>query len=39
MIAQAHELHDVPEPLVMRYRHRTLWRYFRADAAFAIFHA
>ena len=31
----AHEWRDVLEPVVARYRNRTLRRYFRGDAAFA----
>ncbi len=31
----AHEWGDVLEPVVARYRDRTVRRYFRADVAFA----
>ena len=34
-VHSAHEWRDVLEPVVARYRNRTLRRYFRGDAAFA----
>ena len=34
-VHSAHEWRDVLEPVVVRYRNRTLRRYFRGDAAFA----
>ena len=34
-VHSAHEWRDVLEPVVARYRDRTLLRYFRGDAAFA----
>ncbi len=35
-VHSAHEWRDVLEPVVARYRDRTLRRYFRGDAAFAL---
>ena len=35
-VHSAHEWRDVLEPVVARYRNRTLRRYFRGDAAFAL---
>ena len=34
-VHSAHEWRDVLEPVVARYRNRTLRRYFRGDAAFS----